>query len=134
MGLRKLVVKPIGQTMRMQAVCSACGQKVVESSYESLSMYNLKKSRWTKNIKSCPHCKAIYKEFDAKKAVEWHKGQSDYSAESENGIFFVFKWGHAWRWSFKYHSEDGPRAGNTGVAYSLEVAKRICEKHKEWRA
>ena len=131
----KLEIKPSSNAAEktMRAVCKDCGRKICEATYESLTEFRYKTARWRKAYVSCPFCKAVFRQQEERKKIEWHHSISDYSAEATNGTFFVWKWGHSWRWSFKYNNEDSARAENTGVAYLLEVAQRICEKHKEWK-
>lgn len=125
-------LNPNSYVQVMKAHCSACGKQIVEAEYRNLGEYNRKRTKWVSAIKECPYCKAKYKD-DERKPIAWHRGLSDYSAEAQNGTFFVFRWGKAWRWSFRYRNEETPRAENTGVAFSKDVAQRVCEKHKEWR-
>jgi hypothetical protein len=129
----RLVVKPIGQTMRMKAVCSECDRQVVETAYYTLSGYNRQSVKWKENITACPYCKASYKANPEKRKIPWVKNYKDFVAEAKNGTFIVFRWDKGWRWSFRYKGEEYPRAENTGRASSREVAVAICEKHKEWQ-
>jgi hypothetical protein len=126
--IEKLLIKPIGHTMRMRADCGACKNKVAESSYESKHEFELKRKKWQANIEVCPHCKAVF--IEKKKTLKWGKGNV---VDAKNGVFTVYKSGFGWRWSFRYYNEDCPRVYNWGFAYLKEVAKRACEKHKEWK-
>ena len=113
------------------AACSKCGKEVARKPWTSYGEYNRQIKSIEKEIKTCKHCKAKFQASNLQ-AIAWSKNGNRYSAQVKNGIFFVFKWDKIWRWSFKYFTEETPRAENTGVAFSVEVAKRICERHKEW--
>ena len=130
----RLLVKPIGQTMVMRAECSVCKNKITESRYgengDALHDFNLKRKKWWANITACPHCGAMFKAEKPNKTLAWRHNNV---VDAKNGRFEIFKWGHGYRWCFKYYNEKVPRAENQGYAYSKEVAQRICEKHKEWK-
>lgn len=131
----RLIVKPIGQTMHMQAICSLCERRVSESTYNGMHEYNLKAASWRRYYIACPYCNAVYKNTaKGEKEITWSKRGKDYIANVKNGTFFVFKMKNegAYRWSFKSYSEQCPSAGNTGAALSKEIAFKICESHKEW--
>ena len=130
----KLLIKPIGITMIMRADCSACKRKIVESPYDSRHSYELKKERWKNNIRECPYCGVTYRKKKLQeKPIVWKRHNGEWYADVKNGTFILFKWGKGYRWSFRYLNEKEPRAGNTGYAFSREVAERMCEKHKEWK-
>lgn len=137
--IEKLLIKPVGITMTMRADCPVCKKKICEAKYaefgdgDALHKYNIKRDKWRDTIRECPFCGV---QFKRRKSVEkrlvWAKAGKDMAAKAKNGIFTVFKWGKGYRWSFRYYSENTPRAGDTGYAMCKEVAERACEKHKEW--
>lgn len=132
--IMKLIIKPVGITMTMRADCPSCKRKISETKYEGNYDFNLKRDKWRENIKECPYCGVQFKRRKmTEQRLRWAKAGKDMAANAKNGIFIVFKWGKGYRWSFRYYSEDTPRAGNTGYAMCREVAERMCEKHKEWK-
>ncbi len=129
----KLIVKPQLNPTAITAHCSSCLRQIVNAEYGHYEEYKRKKRKYETTIKACPYCGAIFHEPNAKKPIAWTKMRSDYIADCENGRFIVFKWGRAWRWSFRYYNEETPRAENTGVCLAIESAKRVCERHREWK-
>ena len=129
----KLLIKPLLNPMAILAICSACNKQVVKAKYDGYAEFRLKKRKYEKTIKACPYCGSAFHEEKASLQLAWRKSGKDYVSDCENGRFIVFKWGHAWRWSFCYYSEETPRAENTGLCFAIESAKRVCEKHKEWK-
>ena len=130
----KLKIIPLIETTEILAKCSACGRQVVKAKYNGYHEYKLKESQYKKMIVECPYCKAPYKEKKkTESSVTWRRVQGDWQANAENGIFTVFKWGKVWKWNFRYNGEQSPKAEDTGTAFIVDVAKRCCEKHKEWR-
>ena len=137
----KLVIKPIGVTGFMVAECPECKKKICETKYADMGdgdakhKYNLKKDKWTSNIKECPFCGV---QFHRKKTVEkrlrWAKaGKHAMAANAKNGEFTITKFGRGYLWTFRYYGENFTRAENQGSAMCREVAERACEKHKEWK-
>lgn len=131
----RLVIKPVGMTMKIVAECNACKRRIVEAEYTRNGEFNAKKAEWLKKYYECPHCGATFKKRKpADKPIKWSKESGGLRADVKNGTFFVFKWGkNGYRWAFKYNGEREPRVQNQGSAFSKEVAQRICERHKEWK-
>lgn len=140
MPVLKLIVAPVAGTRTMYAKCPACQRKITETIYamageeDAQHKYNLKKDKWTRNIKECPFCGV---QFHRKKTVEkrlrWAKaGKHGMAANAKNGEFTITKFGRRYLWTFRYYGEDFTRAENQGSAMCREVAERACEKHKEW--
>ena len=134
----RLIVKPVGQltgnkTMMMRAECSVCKNKIAEREYgengDALHDFNLKRRKWWSSIVKCPHCGARFKAEKENKTLSWRNGNV---VDAKNGRFEIFKWGHGYRWCFRYYNEREPRAENQGFAYVKETAQRACENHKEW--
>jgi DNA-directed RNA polymerase subunit RPC12/RpoP len=132
--MEKLIIKPLQDTFEILVTCSACGRQVVKAPYNSYHEYKLKERQYKKMIAECPYCKARYKPLkESNEPIVWKRVNGDWQAIAEKGVFNVWKWGKAWKWSFRYNGEQSPRAENTGTAFIVDVAKRCCENHKEWR-
>lgn len=130
----KLIFVPFPETKEILAKCSACERQIVKSQYEGYHGYKLKEAQVKSMIYECPYCKAQYKARKrADSSIAWRRVHGDWQAKAENGIFTVWKWGKLWKWSFRYNGEQSPRAEDTGTAFIVDVAKRCCEKHKEWK-
>ena len=128
-----LKIKPLMNPYQLLATCAACGKEVMRQEYNGYSDYKRKESKYKSLIQSCPYCKASYHAAQERKAPKWAKKGKDYVADCENGNFLVFKWGHLWRWRYLPYGATSVRCEDTGYAYSIEVAKRACEKRKEWK-
>lgn len=126
-----LKIKPLMNPYALLASCSACGKEVVRVEYDGYSDYKRKAAKYKGMIKSCPHCNAEYQAKQARKAPKWAKKGGDYIAECENGDFLVFKWGYAWKWRYRRYGRKEP--DQIATSFSLETAKRACERHKEWK-
>lgn len=112
----------------LKAICSECGNVVLETEWGSYSDYRIKKDRLMKKYSFCQKCGSVNQNGNPK----WQKEDNgDWLSKCKNGDFLIWKYGNSYKW--RYRRYGGTYADQIGFSSTLEQAKRACENHEEWK-
>lgn len=112
-------------------VCAECKKEIVRKTYNGYIDYKYWRDKLQKEYTHCPECAKRNAKPIANKS-KWEKLlNGDYIAKCLNGDFLIWKYGNAYKWRYRDYGRESPNC--IGFASTLEIAKKSCEKHGEWK-
>lgn len=115
--------------------CGHCNAEIERIAWETYHDYNRKRVEALKTFSACPKCGAHFKRL-SENAPKWEKaekgvGRGSLIAKCKNGDFLIFKYGSIYKW--RYRKYGNLYADEMGNARTKDLAKKLCQKHKEWK-
>ena len=107
------------------AVCDECKKEIVRKKYDGYIDYKYWRDKLKKQYPQCPQC------ANHKCAPTWEKQPNgDYLSKCVGGDFLIWKYGNAYKWRYRDYGRES--ANYIGFASTLKIAKKMCEKQKQW--
>ena len=115
--------------------CGKCNAELARLAWETYHDYNRKRAEALKRVSVCPNCGTQFKCL-GENAPKWEKadkklGYGSLIAKCKNGDFLIFKYGSIYKW--RYRKYGNLYADEMGNARTKELAKKLCQRHKEWK-